>query len=87
MKIIKQKNPHSKEVVNNVPNSIAYTFIRNFINGRDFEELSNSLFIKKLNKQQVNQIMNEMRWLFRTYPELEVMIIQDQKGKITKFIL
>ena len=87
MKIIKQKNPHSKEVVNNVPNSIAYTFIRNFINSRDFEELSNSLFIKKLNKQQVNQIMNEMRWLFRTYPELEVMIIQDQKGKITKFIL
>ncbi len=87
MKIIKQKNLSSKEVVNNVPNSIAYTFIRNFINSRDFEELSESLFIKKLNKQQVNQIMNEIRWLFRNYPQLEVMTIEDQKGKTTKFIL
>lgn len=87
MKIIKQKNLSSKEVVNNVPNSIAYTFIRNFINSRDFEELSESLFIKKLNKQQVNQIMNEIRWLFRNYQQLEVMTIEDQKGKTTKFIL
>lgn len=87
MKIIKQKNLNSKEAVNNIPNSIAYTFIRNFINSKDFEELSESLFIKKLNKQQVNQIMNEIRWLFRNYQQLEVMTIEDQKGKTTKFIL
>lgn len=87
MKIIKQKNLNSKEAVNNIPNSIAYTFIRNFINSKDFEELFESLFIKKLNKQQVNQIMNEIRWLFRNYQQLEVMTIEDQKGKTTKFIL
>lgn len=87
MKIYTKKNSRSRESVSNVPNSIAYKFIRNFINGKDFNEIAQSLFIKKLSKQQVNQTMTEVKWLFRNYPELEVLTIQDEKGKITRFIL
>ena len=87
MKMCTKKNKKSKESVNNVPNAIAYKFIRGFINSGDFEEVTQSLFIKKLNKQQTNQVMNEIKWLFKNYPDLEVMTIQDNKGKITKFIL
>ncbi|MCI6739104.1 MAG: hypothetical protein MR593_13410 [Intestinibacter sp.] len=87
MKIYTRKNPSSRESVSNVPNAIAYKFIRNFINGKDFNEIAQSLFIKKLNKQQVNRTMTEIKWLFKNYPDLEVLTIQDEKGKITKFIL
>ena len=87
MKICTKKNQSARETVNNVPNAIAYKFIRNFINSRDFDEVIQSLFIKKLNKQQVNQIMTEIKWLFKNYPDLEIMTKQDEKGKITKFIL
>ena len=36
MKIYTKKNSRSRESISNVPNSIAYKFIRNFINGKDF---------------------------------------------------
>lgn len=87
MKMCSKKNQRAKETVSNVPNAIAYKFIRNFINSKDFDEITQSLFIKKLNKQQVNQTMTEIKWLFKNYPNLEVITIQDEKGKITKFIL
>lgn len=87
MKIYKQKLNRGKSNVSNIPNSIAYTFIRNYMNSKEFQEITQSMFIKKMNKQQINNAMAEVKWLFRTYPELEVMIFQDEKGNITKFEL
>lgn len=87
MKMYKQKLNRGKGSVSSVPNAIAYTFIRNYMNSKEFHEITQSMFIKKMNKQQVSNAMTEVKWLFRTYPGLEVMILQDEKGNITKFEL
>lgn len=85
MKMYSKKSRKSKEAVSNVPNTIAYTVIRNFIVSKDFEEIMNSCFIKKLSKKQVNQLMSDIKWLFKNYKGLEVMTVEDSKGNLTKF--
>ena len=87
MKMYKQKFNRGKGSVNNIPNAIAYTFIRNYMNSKEFEEIAHSMFIKKMNKQQVSDAMTEVKWLFRNYPGLEVMPLQDEKGNVTRFEL
>ncbi len=82
-----QKYNRSKESVSNVPNTIAYTFIRNYMNSNEFEEITHSMFIKKMSKQQVSRAMSEVKWLFRNYPGLQVLTLQDEKGNTTKFEL
>ena len=52
MKMYKQKFNRGKGSVNNIPNAIAYTFIRNYMNSKEFEEIAHSMFIKKMNLQK-----------------------------------
>ena len=87
MKMYKQKFNRGKGSVSNIPNAIAYTFIRSYMNSKEFEEIAHSMFIKKMNKQQVSDAMTEVKWLFRNYPGLEVMTLQDEKGNVTRFEL
>lgn len=87
MKMYVTKHNRKKENVSSVPNAIAYKFIRGFITSNEFNEVAESLFIKKLNKQQVNTVMEEIKWLFRNYPGLEVMVKQDEKGNITRYTI
>lgn len=87
MKMYSKKSSKNKEVSNNVPNTIAYSVIRNFLNSSDFEEIATSCFIKKLNKKQTNQVMSDIKWLFKNYPGLEVMTVEDAKGNLTRFVI
>lgn len=87
MKMYMKSNKRSKDVGNNVPNTIAYTVIKNFLVSKEFAETREEYCIGKLNKEQVNQIMVDVKWLFKNYKELEVLTMEDAENKIVKFIL
>ena len=80
-------NKRSKETSNNVPNMIAYTAIKNFLVSNEFEETRSEYCIRNLDKQQVNQIMTDVKWLFKNYKDLEVLTIEDHENKTVRFIL
>ena len=48
MKMYTQKYNRGKGNVSNIPNTIAYTFIRNYMTSKEFEEITYSMFIKKM---------------------------------------
>ena len=87
MKMYMKGNKRSKETSNSIPNAIAFTVIRNFLVSREFEESRNDYCIGRLNKSQVNQLMSDVKWLFRNYKDLEVLSIEDNEKKSMKFIL
>ena len=41
----------------------------------------------KLDKKQVNQIMTDIKWLFKNYKDLEVLTMEDSEGKKIRFII
>ena len=43
--------------------------------------------INNLDKNQVNQIMIDIKWLFRNYKDLEVLVLEDSEHKYTRFVL
>ena len=87
MKMYLKDNKGSKETSNNVPNMIAYTAIKNFLVSNEFEETRSEYCIRNLDKQQVNQIMTDVKWLFKNYKDLEVLTIEDHENKTVRFIL
>lgn len=87
MKMYLKDNKGSKETSNNVPNMIAYTAIKNFLVSNEFKEMRKEYCISDLDKNQVNQIMSDVKWLFKNYKDLEVLTIEDSKKKIVKFVL
>lgn len=87
MKMYMKDNKRSKETSNNVPNMIAYTAIKNFLVSNEFEETRSEYCIRNLDKQQVNQIMTDVKWLFKNYKDLEVLTIEDHENKTVRFIL
>ena len=62
MKMYKQKYNRGKGNVSNIPNAIAYTFIRNYMTSKEFQDITHSMFIKKMNKQQVSRAMPKVKW-------------------------
>ncbi len=87
MKMYMKSNMRSKEISNPIPNAIAYTVIRNFLLSKEFEESRKEYCIAKLDKNQINQIMSDIKWLFRNYKDLEVLTIEDSEHKSMRFIL
>ena len=87
MKMYMKDNKRSKETSNNVPNMIAYTAIKNFLVSNEFEETRSEYCIRNQDKQQVNQIMTDVKWLFKNYKDLEVLTIEDHENKTVRFIL
>ena len=87
MKMYMRGNKRSKEIGSGIPNTIAYTVIKNFLVSNDFKEIREDYCIGKLNKNQVTQIMSDIKWLFRNYKELEVLAIEDDENKSMRFIL
>lgn len=77
----------SKSNESNIPNVLAFGFIRNFLSDRQYEQIRREYFINNLSTNQVNQAMKDLKWLFRTYKGLDVMTIENPKGDISKFIL
>ncbi|WP_455538812.1 hypothetical protein [Terrisporobacter sp.] len=87
MKMYMKSNRRSREISNPIPNAVAYAVIRNFLVSKEFEETREEYYISKLDKKQVNQIMTDIKWLFRNYKDLEVLTIEDSEKKSMRFIL
>ncbi|MGL5328479.1 MAG: hypothetical protein ACRDD7_04360 [Peptostreptococcaceae bacterium] len=85
---IRSKGYKSKRVTeNSVPNMMAFGFIRNFLTDREYESLREEYLIGNLNKKQVNQLMSDVKWLFKNYKGLDVLMIEEANGSVSKFIL
>lgn len=82
-----KSNKRSKETSSPVPNAIAYTVIKNFLVSKEFEDMRDEFCINNLDKNQVNQIMIDIKWLFRNYKDLEVLVLEDSEHKYTRFVL
>ena len=87
MKMYMKSNKRSKETSSPVPNAIAYTVIRNFLVSKEFEDMRDEFCINNLDKNQVNQNMIDIKWLFRNYKDLEVLVLEDSEHKYTRFVL
>lgn len=87
MKMYMKGNKRSKETSNPIPNTIAYAAIRNFLVSKEFAKTREEYCIGKLNKTQVNQIMTDIKWLFKNYKNLEVLVLEDSENKSMRFIL
>ena len=87
MKMYMKSNKRSKETSSPVPNAIAYTVITNFLVSKEFEDMRDEFCINNLDKNQVNQIMIDIKWLFRNYKDLEVLVLEDSEHKYTRFVL
>ena len=87
MKMYMKSNKRSKETSSPVPNAIAYTVIKNFLVTKEFEDMRDEFCINNLDKNQVNQIMIDIKWLFRNYKDLEVLVLEDSEHKYTRFVL
>ena len=87
MKMYMKSNKRSKETSSPVPNAIAYTVIRNFLVSKEFEDMRDEFCLNNLDKNQVNQIMIDIKWLFRNYKDLEVLVLEDSEHKYTRFVL
>ena len=87
MKMYMKSNKRSKETSSPVPNAIAYTVIRNFLVSKEFEDMRDEFCINNLDKNQVNQIMIDIKLLFRNYKDLEVLVLEDSEHKYTRFVL
>ena len=87
MKMYMKSNKRSKETSSPLPNAIAYTVIRNFLVSKEFEDMRDEFCINNLDKNQVNQIMIDIKWLFRNYKDLEVLVLEDSEHKYTRFVL
>ena len=87
MKMYMKSNKRSKETSSPVPNAIAYTVIRNFLVSKEFEDMRDEFCINNLDKNQVNQIMIDIKWLFRNYKDLEVLVLEDSEHKYTRIVL
>lgn len=87
MIIYARKSGYNKGNQSNIPNVLAFTFIRSFLTNKDYEEMRCEYFINNLNGKQINQAMSDIKWLFKEYKGLDVITIEDNKGDINKFIL
>ena len=87
MKIYLRKKGYKKGAESNVPNVLAFTFIRNFLTDKSYEEMRKEYFINNMGSNQVNQAMKDIKWLFKEYKGLDVITIENLDGDINKFIL
>lgn len=87
MKMYSRKKGYKKGTESNVPNVFAFTFIRNFLTDKSYEDMRKEYFINNMGSNQVNQAMKDIKWLFKEYKGLDVITIENIDGDINKFIL
>lgn len=87
MRIV-NKSAKSKRVnVNNIPNVMAFTFIRNWLSDSKYKKEREQYFIGNLSSQQINLTMKEIKWLSRTFKGLDIITIEDSNENITQIFL
>lgn len=85
---IANKSANSKKInVRNVPNVITYSFIRSWLSDSKYKEEREQYFIGSLSPQQINSTMKEIKWLSRTFKDLDIITIEDSNGNITQISL
>ena len=87
MKMYSRKKGNKKGTESNIPNMLAFTFIKNFLTDKGYEDMRKEYFINNLSKNQVNQAMKDIKWLFSEYKGLDVITIENQESDVNKFIL
>lgn len=87
MKMYSRKKGYKKGTESNVPNVFAFTFIRNFLTDKSYEDMRKEYFINNMSNNQVNQAMKDIKWLFKEYKGLDIVTIENLDGDTNKFIL
>ncbi|MBO3445979.1 hypothetical protein [Clostridium sp. CCUG 7971] len=87
MRMYVRKKGYRKGTDSNIPNLFAFTFIRNFLTDKQYEDMRREYFINDLNSKQVSQAMQDIKWLFKEYKGLDVVTIENADGDINKIIL
>ncbi|MEG1131573.1 MAG: hypothetical protein RSD77_04600 [Romboutsia sp.] len=87
MKIIAKASKSKRAKANNIPNTIAFTFIRNWLTDKKYEKEREDYFIGKLSSSEINLAMKEIKWLSRNYKDLDIITVEDTNGNITKVII
>ncbi len=87
MKMYIKTNKRAKERSTPIPNTIAYAAIKNFLVAKEFKEMRQEYCIGKLDHNQVNQTMADIKWLVRNFKGVEVLSIEQEDGQTTKFVL
>lgn len=87
MRMYVRKKGYRKGTDSNIPNLFAFTFIRNFLTDKQYEDMRREYFINNLNSKQVSQAMQDIKWLFKEYKGLDAVTIENADGDINKIIL
>lgn len=87
MRMYVRKKGYRKGTDSNIPNLFAFTFIRNFLTDKQYEDMRREYFINNLNSKQVSQAMQDVKWLFKEYKGLDAVTIENADGDINKIIL
>ncbi|MEG2789311.1 MAG: hypothetical protein RR942_15970 [Romboutsia sp.] len=87
MRLYTRKSGYKKGNESNIPNIFALTLIKNFLTNNNYKEMRHEYFINDLNNKQVNQAIQDIKWLFKDYKDLDVVTIENSNGDIKKFIL
>lgn len=87
MKVYFKSTKKSKPSESSIPNAFAFTFIRGFLTDKQNKPIREEYFIGDLSTKQVNQAMQDIKWLFKNYKGLDVATIENKNGDISKFIL
>jgi hypothetical protein len=87
MKIVNRKVNNKRVNVKNIPNIMTFSFIRNWLSDSKYEEDREQYFIGNLSGQQINLTMKEIKWLTKTFKELDIVTIEDRDGNITQISL
>ncbi len=87
MRMYTRRKGHKKGTESSVPNVFAFTVIRNFLTDKSYKDMRKEYFINNLNSDQVNQVMKDIKWLFKEYKGLDVVTIESTCGDTNKFIL
>ena len=82
-----RKRAYKKGNQSNIPNVLAFTMIRSFLNDKSYAKMRREYFIRDLSSSEVSQSMKDIKCLFKEYKGLDVITIENKTGDITKFIL
>ncbi|MDR0880794.1 MAG: hypothetical protein LBN09_08875 [Clostridioides sp.] len=87
MKIYNSNLWNKRTNVKNLPNVLAFTFIKSFLTDKQYEDTRREYFINQLSQNQIDESMEAIKWLFRNYKGLDIIQIESADGNISKFVL
>lgn len=87
MRIVSKPSKSRRASTSSIPNTFAFTFIRNWLSDKQYAKEREQYFIGNLSSKEVSLAMKEIKWLARNYKDLDIISIEDSSGNTTKIIL